>query len=203
MSFPAVETIVEVIAPGGFGLTAEVMAATEAGVTIEWGGDAPPSGQGEVRWPGPNGLHVLPCVITGDGRYGRLEGTSEPAVIQRRDAVRVELRVPVARLDGQHFEGGQTLNISAKGLRFAGLMMLRVDDVALLSIELPDCPADPLKVRGRVRHVDENERMGIEFLDLSVQQQERIMHVVFEQQRVALRRRHEQKTHLRLVKGDG
>ena len=202
MSFPDPQTIVEVAAPG-VELTAEIIATTSNGVTVEWGGHAPAACVGEARWPGERGLHVLPCTIKASGSYGLLEPTSEPMVVQRRDAVRVEFRAPVARLDGQHFEGGQTLDISAKGLRFAGLMRLQVDDIALLSIELPDCPADPLKVRGRVRHVDEDERMGIEFLDVSEQQQERIMHIVFEQQRVALRRRHEQKTHLRLVKGDG
>ena len=200
MSFPAVDTIVEVVAPGDVELTAEVKSATPNGVTVEWGGDAPASGTGEARWPGERGLHVLPCTISGEGRFGLLEATSEPLVVQRRDAVRVELRVPVLRPDTGGHVRAQTVNVSTKGLLVAGDLGLGVGDITLLAIELPDAPMDPLVTKGRVQHNHEPGLFGIQLQGVTQGQEDRIAKVLFEQQRVLLRRRHEQKTHLRLVR---
>ena len=201
MSFPEPDTILEVAAPGDIELTAEVIAATQTGVTVEWGGDAPEAGPAEARWPGERGLHVLPCTISGDGRYGVLEATSEPLVVQRRDAVRVELSVPVRRLDNPRTGTAHTVNISIKGVLVSGDLSLGVGDEGLLGIELPDAPYDPLCAKARVQRNNEPGLLGIELLGLTQGQEDRIAHVVFEQQRTILRRRHEQKTHLRLVQG--
>jgi hypothetical protein len=201
MSFPAPETIVEVVSQDNVETTAEVVATTSSGVTVEWGDWAPGPGPGKVRWPGERGLHVLPCTISGEGRYGLLETTSEPMVIQRRDAVRVVMGVPVRRLDGPRRGTGSTVNISAKGVLIAGDLSLMLDEVGRLAIELPDCPGDPLCVDGRLLRNDEPGLMGIEFLNLRVPEQDRLARVVFEQQRMILRRRHTEKTQLRVLPG--
>jgi hypothetical protein len=199
MSFPDLLNIVEVIGPDETPVTAEVIAATPTGVTVEWGGDAPEGGVGSARWPSTKGLCVLPCKIGGQGHFGLLEPTGEPMVLQRRGAVRVDLKVPVRRLDGNSWQVAHTVNISAKGLLVSGRLSLDADDVAVLGIELPDYPADPLAVKSRVLSVEDDDRMRIEFLEVTEAQEDRLVHLVFEQQRVALRKRHDARGHLRLV----
>ena len=200
MSFPEAHTIIEVIGPDGMGGTAEIVAGTTSGVTVEWGGDAPEAGTGSARWPSTKGLCILPCKISADGHFGLLEATGEPMVLQRRGAVRVDLRAPVRRLDGSPWQVAHTVNVSAKGLLVQGRLSLDPDAVATLGIELPDCPDDPLTVKGRVLSVDEDDRMRIEFLEVKQAQEDRLVHLVFEQQRIELRKRHNTKTALRLVK---
>jgi hypothetical protein len=199
MSFPDRHTIVEVIGPDETGVTAEVISETTSGVTVEWGGDAPAPGTGTARWPSKKGLCILPCDIKGDGRYGTLDATGEPMVLQRRGAVRVELRAPVRRMDGSPYQVAHTVNVSAKGLLVQGRLGLEAGTVAKLSIELPDVPDDPLAIEGRVLSVEESDLMRIEFVEVKQAQEDRLVHLVFEQQRIALRQRHDAKTRLRLV----
>ena len=200
MSFPEAHTIIEVIGPDEMGGTAEIVAATTGGVTVEWGSEAPEAGSGTARWPTTKGLCILPCEISADGHFGSLAATGEPMVLQRRGAVRVDLKAPVRRLDGSPWQVAHTVNVSAKGLLVQGHLSLDEGDVAMLGIELPDVPADPLAVKGRVLSIDEDDRMRVEFLEVKQAQEDRLVHLVFEQQRIELRKRHNTKTALRLVK---
>lgn len=197
MTLPGPGIALEVEDATGVVAPAVVVSHMAAGLLVDWlEGASPEHGPVTVRWSTPRGLVVLVCQLGGGGRYGELEPTADALQIQRRRAVRADLTVPVRVAGGGH---GQTVNISATGLLVAGGLVLAPGDRPQLEVALPDDPDRPLAVTGHVLRAEDG-LLGIEMVGLTPGQQDRLAHVVFEHQRVALRRRTRDGSPLRLVK---
>lgn len=198
MMLPDPQTDLEIEDAAEDVVSARVVSRTASGVVVEWAGAAAAPGPVTVRWPTARGLVVVGCLLQCSDRFGRLEPTSEEMMIQRREAVRVELVVPVTTAEGRC---GRTLDISVAGMRVSGRLGLELGDETELSIVLPDDPDTPFEATGRVQRVDEDGMLGIELRGLRPGQQDRLAHVVFEFQRLTLRRRTRDGSPLRVIQG--
>lgn len=200
MTLPGPGTLLELEAADGTVVAARVISHLAAGALVDWIETALETGDVTARWGTERGLKVLPCRLTSDGEYAALEPAGEPQQVQRRRAVRVEVMVPVRRLDpGADDEEGVTINVSATGLLVSGGLSLEVGDETTLAVHLPD-QDEPMKVAGRVRRTEDPDILGIELVGLRPVQEDRLVHLVFEHQRNQLRRR-SGAPRLRLVEG--
>jgi hypothetical protein len=124
-----------------------------------------------------------------DGEVLELDVTGDREVVQRREYARVDavLEVTVAPRGGAHRRAAIAVNISG-----SGLVVSRLDEVAAgeqVDLWLELTPAEPpIKISGRVvRELGENLR-AVHFENVHKADRERIVHFVFQRQRLELQR---------------
>ena len=135
-------------------------------------------------------LHVDARVAgVGAGDVLELEGAGDREVIQRRDYARVDavLEAAVAPPGAAEKLAAVVVNISG-----SGAVVSRLDDLAPgdpVEIELQLAPGEPpITICGRVVREMNDQLRAIHFEELTRSDRERIVHFVFERQRLELQR---------------
>jgi hypothetical protein len=110
-----------------------------------------------------------------------------PEVIQRRQFVRIETTtaVTVTREDGAKIKT-HTLNLSGAGLLIGGPDDLQMDEPVTVDIHVGDGEV-PIHARGRVVRETSEHHWGIRIEIIEEGDRERLIHFVFERQRLAPR----------------
>ncbi len=134
-------------------------------------------------------------VQSGDVADGtcRVTVAGEPERVQRREFVRVDAVVPATVMLGERDAETAddreqvetwTVDASGAGFRLAGPEALALGEQASLEVRLPD-GEPPLAVEAVVvRECDEGHR-GVKIVEISRAGQQRLVHFVFERQRLA------------------
>jgi c-di-GMP-binding flagellar brake protein YcgR len=130
---------------------------------------------------------------------GTLQTTAQPDVvrvtvegeaerIQRRDWARVEAVIPigVSAIDEELGGRTNTLNISAGGVLIADLWRLPLGTDVRIELE-PVAGEPPIKALGRVVREAGTDQKGIRIDDIGRDDEERLVRLVRERERVALR----------------
>jgi c-di-GMP-binding flagellar brake protein YcgR len=120
----------------------------------------------------------------------RFELQGKPKLYQRREYVRIEALLPVTLFPRQREAEPiqtQTLDIGGGGMRVVDSARLRLDETVGISLDLGD-GGPRLPMSGIVlREVDAHSK-AIRITRISDPERERLIRVIFERQRVALRR---------------
>lgn len=146
-----------------------------------------------VLWKGDGCVLRLPVEVTGSGSGEEptwtLQVTGPVSRVQRREAVRAELRVPVTLTAGGEDQVGSTVDLSETGLRCIvaaapvdpdGRRARERGDELDAVLDLGGTP-----VRGRVRLVrthprsDRRWEASLQFLDLAERDEDRVREAVF------------------------
>jgi len=143
--------------------------------------------QGLIEAAGSRGLTRLVGTLkqhAGQVDAARLGFDQGPEVIQRRQFVRIETStgVTITRENGSR-ETGHTLNLSGAGLLLAGVGPLEMDDLIKLDIDVGEDEAE-VHARGRVVRQPNAGQYGVRFEMIEEGDRERLIHFVFERQRV-------------------
>jgi hypothetical protein len=117
----------------------------------------------------------------------RLTFDEGPEVIQRRQFVRIETTTPVTitREDGAKVKT-HTLNLSGAGLLLGGPDDLQMDETIKVDIDVGQGEV-PIHARGRVVRETREHHMGVRIEMIEEGDRERLIHFVFERQRLAPR----------------
>ena len=158
----------------------------EPSPTLEQIGDI----EGIIEAPGPRGLARLVGTMKQKGKEADvviLTFDQGPEVIQRRQFVRIEAttNVTVTREDGTKFKT-YTLNLSGAGLLLGGPEELQIDEPIKVDIEVGEEEV-PIHARGRVVRETPEHHKGIRIEMIEEGDRERLIHFVFEKQRLAPR----------------
>ena len=158
--------------------------------------EVPVDGHAVVEYTTPRGVHRVSGDIEGepsqtDSGILRLRRDGADFVLQRRNHVRVDAVVP-AQVTINDPERGvartTTLNVSGGGLLLTDPLKMRPNTI--VDIELTLSPADPpVKARGKVVREADDDRKGVEILEISDADRQRLVRFVTEQERLALRLR--------------
>jgi hypothetical protein len=110
-----------------------------------------------------------------------------PEVIQRRQFVRIETTTPVtiAREDGTTVRS-HTLNLSGAGLLLGGPADLQMEEPIKIDIEVGEGEL-PIHARGRVVRETAEGYKGVRIEMIEEGDRERLIHFIFERQRLAPR----------------
>ena len=146
--------------------------------------------EGAIEAPGPRGLARLVGTMKQHGRQVDaviLKFDQGPEVIQRRQFVRIDATttVTVTREDGTTHKTF-TLNLSGAGLLLGGPEELEVDEQIKLDIDVAE-EDPPIHARGRVVRETVEHHKGIRIEMIEEGDRERLIHFVFEKQRLAPR----------------
>ncbi len=147
----------------------------------------------------PRGLHRAPAAVLAARRGGVLELTvyAAPEVDQRRDHVRVAVRVPstVRPADGHRPPLHTfTIDVSGAGVLVAGAGPVHAGDLVEVSLRLPDEEGPLVVAPAPVVRVDPGGRTAIAFDDLAGRERERLVRFVFERQRLERRAARERRS---------
>jgi hypothetical protein len=115
----------------------------------------------------------------------RLRACRVTDVLQRRGLARVAVSRPVLLVAGaaEHAIGTYTIDLSGNGMSLAGPDNLRLASHVGFSLRFdPEQPA--IEGRGRVARIDAGQP-SISFRDISERDRERLIHFIFEHQRLA------------------
>jgi hypothetical protein len=117
----------------------------------------------------------------------RLTFDQGPEVIQRRQFVRIETTTPVTvtREDGSRAKT-HSLNLSGAGLLIGGPADLRMDEPVKVDIEVGRGEV-PIHARGRVVRETSEGHKGVRIEMIEEGDRERLIHFVFERQRLTPR----------------
>jgi hypothetical protein len=115
----------------------------------------------------------------------RFEFDGEPTLVQRRNYARVGATLPVtvARQAGGELEHTTTVNISGSGVLLAGPEDLELEDEVWVSIQISE-GEPPIEVRGLVLRITEEGYKGLHITSISERDQDRLIALVFERQRL-------------------
>lgn len=115
----------------------------------------------------------------------RFHVQTDPEVIQRRDWVRVRAPQPVvlALVGDGGLIASHSIDVSGGGMLLSGPETLELDDRVRFRLHLDDL-APPIKGRGRVVRHGSGEQRGIVFEEISRKDRERLVHFVFDRQRL-------------------
>lgn len=154
--------------------------------TLEQIGDI----EGVIEAPGPRGLARLVGTMRQHDRQTdvvRLEFDQGPEVIQRRQYVRIDATttVTVTREDGVKHKT-YTLNLSGAGLLLGGPDELQIDEPIKVDIDVGEDEI-PIHARGRVVRETAEKHKGVRIEMIEEGDRERLIHFVFEKQRLAPR----------------
>ncbi|MFL5826452.1 MAG: PilZ domain-containing protein [Thermoleophilaceae bacterium] len=129
--------------------------------------------QGRARWQGV-GVDIV-----------RFDFDTEPRLVQRRNYARVDAMLPatIQRAAGGELEETTTLNISGSGVLLAGPEDLREDDRLWLAIRI-DEGEQPIEARGIVMRETGDGHKGVHIESMSERDQDRLIALVFERQRL-------------------
>jgi PilZ domain len=137
------------------------------------------SNQGLVRFVGEGVLEGRDLV--------RFTVATDGEVVQRRDYVRVEAAQPVVLgfAPGEAAINAHAIDVSGGGMLLSGADSLLLDSTVRFSLLLgPRNP--PIEGRGHIVRSDVRGRRGLVFDDISSADRQRLIHFVFECQRLAL-----------------
>lgn len=114
----------------------------------------------------------------------RFSAIEAPEVLQRREFVRIDAPQPVQLTD----PGGtpivtHAVDISGGGMLLRGLEHLREGEMLRFTLDLGPGEA-PLEGRARVVRVDEDGHRGLVFEAISSAERQRLIHFIFDRQRV-------------------
>jgi hypothetical protein len=140
-----------------------------------------------IEAPGVRGLaRVMGTMRQYRGRADavRLDFDQGPEVIQRRQFVRIEAQtgVTVQREDGRR-EKTHTINLSGAGLLLAGPADLALDEAVVMDVEIGE-EEPPIHARGRVVRETRSGYKGVRLALIEEGDRDRLIHFVFEQQRL-------------------
>lgn len=146
--------------------------------------------EGVIEAPGPRGLARLVGTMKQKDKQPDvvvLKFDQGPEVIQRRQFVRIEAttNVTVTREDGTKHQT-YTLNLSGAGLLLGGPQEVAVDEPIKVDIEVGEGEV-PIHARGRVVRETPEGHKGIRIEMIEEGDRERLIHFVFEKQRLAPR----------------
>lgn len=116
----------------------------------------------------------------------RFDPTSEVVLVQRRDYVRVDAVIPVACVRAPRAPRRartKTSNLSGGGFLLVEGCGLQLDHIAEFVLELGD-GLGPVPVTGRVVRQTDTGGLGIQIEQISRRDRERIVHWVFDRERV-------------------
>jgi hypothetical protein len=135
------------------------------------------SAQGLVRMHGEARLEQRDLI--------RFCAAEEPEVLQRREFVRIDAPQPVQLTDTTGTPiATHAVDISGGGMLLRGLEQLDEGERLRFSLDLgPGEP--PLEGRARVVRIDEEGHRGIVFEAISSTERQRLIHFIFDRQRVA------------------
>jgi hypothetical protein len=117
----------------------------------------------------------------------RMDFDQGPEVIQRRQFVRIEAltTVTITREDGRR-QKTHTVNLSGAGLLLAGPDDLQMDEPIRVDIDVGESEP-PIHARGRVVRETREHHWGVRIEMIEEGDRERLIHFVFERQRLAPR----------------
>lgn len=115
----------------------------------------------------------------------RFRAVEPPEVLQRREFVRIDAPQPVHLTDPVGAPiATHAVDVSGGGMLLRGLEHLAEGDVLRFSLDLG--PEErPLEGRARVVRVDDDGHRGLVFEALSSSERQRLIHFIFDRQRVA------------------
>jgi PilZ domain-containing protein len=117
----------------------------------------------------------------------RFRPTSEVVLVQRREYVRVDAVIPVVCVRAQQASRSRastkTANLSGGGFLLVEGCGLHLDHVAHFILELGD-GGEPVAVTGRVVRQTDTGELGVQIEQISRRDRERIVHWVFDRERV-------------------
>jgi hypothetical protein len=140
-----------------------------------------------IEAPGARGLARLVGTMRqhrGRPDSVRVDFDDGPEVIQRRQFVRIETNtgVTVVRADGTS-DRTHSINLSGAGLLLAGPADLAMEEAIVMDIEIgPEDP--PIHARGRVVRETRSGYKGVRLALIEEGDRDRLIHFVFEQQRL-------------------
>jgi hypothetical protein len=145
-----------------------------------------------IEAPGRRGLARLVGTMRRHGSQVdavRLDFDDGPEVIQRRQFVRIDASTTVAvtRESGDRVRT-TSVNLSGAGLLLGGPADLALDEPVVLDIDVAPGEA-PIHARGRVVRETKEGYKGVRLELIEEGDRERLIHFVFEQQRLAPRAR--------------
>ena len=146
--------------------------------------------EGVIEATSARGLARLVGTMKQHGRQADavlLKFDQGPQVIQRRQFVRIDTTttVTVTREDGTKVKT-YTLNLSGAGLLLGGPEELQIDEPIKLDIDVGE-DSVPIHARGRVVRETVEHHKGIRIEMIEEGDRERLIHFVFEKQRLAPR----------------
>jgi c-di-GMP-binding flagellar brake protein YcgR len=117
----------------------------------------------------------------------RFTVAAEGELVQRREHVRVDAVQPVVLATGVNGEPVNThaIDVSGGGMLLTGPDTLVLDSAVRFSLHL-GAHMPPIEGRAHVVRNDDQGRRGLVFDDISSADRQRLIHFVFERQRVAL-----------------
>jgi hypothetical protein len=148
------------------------------------------SNEAELECGSERGIRVVRGRVTqsahGADALVEVELDGDPALIQRRDFVRVDCVLPVSVRTSSGAVETYATNLSGNGFLLAGPASLASDDVISFALKLPG----DRQVAGLARVVREGERgmKGCAFVEVGEVDRELLVRHVFDRQREQLRR---------------
>lgn len=187
LSLPQPSDEVEVVIAGVVVASARVLAPREDGVRLSW--LEPPhavEGAATLHFANRRGLLCLTGRLAQEsGRIARFRPDGPPILVQRREAVRVDLLAPLRCADVAD-ASGHVLNLGAAGFLMQMRAPLEVGQVLRFALELPDA-AEPLEITGAICRRAGEDQWGVAMRGLSAREEDRLVRLIFARQRLALR----------------
>lgn len=187
LSLPQPSDEVEVLIAGGAVAAARVLAPRGDNVRLTWLEPARAfEGAATLHFVNRRGLLCLTGRLAQEsGRIARFRPDGPPTLVQRREAVRVDLLAPVRCLDFADATG-HVLDIGAAGFLMHMRARLAIGQVLRFALELPDA-ADPLEITGEICRRAGGDTWGVAMRGLSAREEDRLVRLIFARQRLALR----------------
>lgn len=187
LSLPQPSEEVKVMSAGGVVAAARVLASREDGVRLTWLAPAQAvAGAATLHFVNRRGLLCVTGRLAPEsGRLVHFRPDGPPVLVQRREAVRVDLLAPVRCLDVRGATG-HVLNLGAAGFLMQMRAPLEIGRLLRFALELPD-GAEPLEITGMICRQAGADSWGVAMRGLSAREEDRLVRLIFARQRLALR----------------
>lgn len=187
MSLPQPSDEVEVVIADGSVAAARVLSPREGSVRLNWLEQAyDVDGAATLHFANRRGLLCVAGRLAQEsGRVARFRPDGPPTLVQRRDAVRVDLLAPV-RCPDVPDATGHVLNLGAAGFLMQMRAPLDVGQVLRFVLDLPDADK-ALEITGEVCRRAGGDAWGVAMRGLSGREEDRLVRLIFARQRLALR----------------
>lgn len=186
LSLPQPSDEVEVLIAGGAVAAARVLAPRGDNVRLTWLEPARAfEGAATLHFVNRRGLLCLTGRLAQEsGRIARFRPDGPPILVQRREAVRVDLLAPV-RCPDVPGATGHVLNLGAAGFLMQMRAPLDVGQVLRFVLDLPDA-GKALEITGEVCRRAGGDAWGVAMRELSGRDEDRLVRLIFARQRLAL-----------------
>jgi hypothetical protein len=157
-------------------------------IDIENPPELPDGPEAMVRAAVPRGVYEMSGVARWYGvgvDLMRFEFSGEPRLVQRRNYARVGATLPVTVRRGAGGEPEETtsINISGSGVLLEGPEDLELENELWLAIQISE-GEPPIEAKGLVLRITADGHKGIHITSISERDQDRLIALVFERQRL-------------------